>query len=142
MEHELLRVEQQGRHRYFRLADPAIAQALELLAVFAPASPVHSLSEADAGRAVRAARMCYNHFAGKFGVALSQALVEKEILTKVDGGYLVTGDGERWLQEVGIECSALPGSWLGETCPAQPGCAPDGRGRTGIPQGAGTVSDR
>jgi len=107
VEHKLLRVEQQGRHRYFRLADPVIAEALELLAVFAPVSPVHSLRESEAGRALRIARLCYNHFAGKFGVALSQALLEKGILTKVDGGYLVTGDGECWLQEVGIECEAL-----------------------------------
>jgi len=107
VEHRLLRVEQQGRHRYFRLADPAIAQALESLAVFAPTFPVHSLRESEAGRALCAARLCYNHFAGKFGVILSQSLVEKEILAKVEGGYLVTGDGERWLQEMGIECPAL-----------------------------------
>jgi len=107
VEHQLLRVEQQGRHRYFSLADPTIAQVLELLAVFAPASPVRLLRESEAGRAVRAARLCYNHFAGQLGVALSQALVEKEVLTKVDGGYLVTEDGECWLREVGIECSAL-----------------------------------
>ena len=107
VEHKLLSVEQQGRHRYFRLADPAIAQALELLAVVAPAAPIRSLRESEAARAVRAARMCYNHFAGRFGVALSQALVEKQVLTKVDGGYLVTREGECWLQAVGIECSAL-----------------------------------
>lgn len=107
VEHNLLRVEQQGRHRYFRLADPAIAEAMELLAAFAPTSPVRSLRQSEVGRAVRAARLCYNHFAGKFGVALSQALVEKEILAKVDAGYLVTVDGECWLQQVGIECSAL-----------------------------------
>ncbi|HLW03437.1 MAG TPA: metalloregulator ArsR/SmtB family transcription factor [Ktedonobacterales bacterium] len=107
VEHRLLCVEQQGRHRYFRLADPAIAQALEALAGLAPASPVHSLRDSEAARAIRAARMCYNHLAGKLGVALSQALVEQEVLAKVDGGYLVTEQGERWLREVGIDCSAL-----------------------------------
>jgi DNA-binding transcriptional ArsR family regulator len=107
LEHGLLKVERQGRHRYFYLADPAIAQALELLAVLAPAAPIRSLRESEAARAVRAARMCYNHFAGKLGVALSQALVEKEVLTKADGGYLVAEAGERWLHEVGIECSTL-----------------------------------
>lgn len=107
VEHRLLKMEQQGRHRYFSLAEPALAQALESLAVLAPASPIRSLRESEAARAVRAARMCYNHFAGKFGVALSRALVEKEVLAKVDGGYLVTEEGERWLQEIGIECSAL-----------------------------------
>ena len=51
--------------------------------------------------------MCYNHLAGKLGVALSQALVEQEMLAKVDGGYLVTEPGERWLQEIGVDCSTL-----------------------------------
>lgn len=107
VEHNLLRVEQQGRHRYFSLADPAIAQVLELLAGFAPASPVRSLRESEVGRAMGIARLCYNHFAGQLGVTLEHSLLVKEVLTKVDGGYLVTEDGEHWLQEVGIECSAL-----------------------------------
>jgi hypothetical protein len=107
VEHRLLSVEQQGRHRYFRLADPALAQALEALAGVAPTSPIRSLRESEAARAVRAARMCYNHLAGKLGVALSQALVEQAVLAKVDGGYLVTEQGERWLGKTGVECSAL-----------------------------------
>lgn len=107
VEHKWLRVEQQGRHRYFSLADPAIAQAVELLAGFAPASPVRSLRESEVARAVRTARLCYNHFAGRLGVTLAHSLVEKEVLRAVDGGYLVTEDGEHWLQEVGIECSTL-----------------------------------
>jgi hypothetical protein len=100
-------VEQQGRHRYFSLTNPAIAQALEHLAVVAPASPIRSLRASEIAKAVRSARMCYNHLAGKLGVVLAEALVEKEILTNVDGGYLITEAGERWLQEMGIECSAL-----------------------------------
>jgi DNA-binding transcriptional ArsR family regulator len=108
VEHRLLQVERQGRHRYFRLADPAVAQALEQLAVLAPASPIRSLRDSEASRAVRAARMCYNHLAGKLGVALAQALVDREVLTKVDGGYLVCAAGERWLQDVlGVERAAL-----------------------------------
>ncbi len=107
VEYKLLKVEQQGRHRYFSLADPAIAQALELLAVIAPETPIRSLRASEAARAVRAARLCYNHLAGKLGVALAQALVEKAVLTEVDGGYLVTEEGERWLQSMGIECAAL-----------------------------------
>ncbi len=107
VEHKMLAVEQWGRHRYFRLADPAFAQTLEALAAFAPETPVRSLRESEAAKAVRAARMCYNHFAGQFGVALSQALVEKDVLTKVDGGYLVTDDGERWLLELGIDGAGL-----------------------------------
>lgn len=107
VEHQLLLVEQQGRHRYFRLADSAIAQAIEQLAVLAPAAPVRSLRESEAARAVRAARMCYNHFAGQFGVALTQSLVELDILSAIDGGYLLTPCGEDWVRQLSIERSAL-----------------------------------
>lgn len=107
VENRLLTVEKQGRHRYFRLADPAIAQVLETLAVIAPPAPIHSLRESEAARAIRAARMCYNHLAGELGVRLSQSLVEKNVLMVVDDGYLVTGDGERWLQALEVDCAKL-----------------------------------
>src|SRR5579859_755976 len=57
VESRLLVVEQQGRHRYFRLADPAIAQVLETLAIFAPPTPVHSLRESETASAIRTAHV-------------------------------------------------------------------------------------
>lgn len=99
----LLMVEKQGRHRYFRLADPAIVQVLEVLATFAPSTPVRSLRESEVAGAIRTARMCYNHLAGVLGVALSQALVDKQILLPLDDGYSVTSSGKQWLQNFGIE---------------------------------------
>ncbi|HZR41981.1 MAG TPA: metalloregulator ArsR/SmtB family transcription factor [Ktedonobacteraceae bacterium] len=99
----LLAVEKQGRHRYYRLADPAIMQAIETLSAFAPASPVHSLREAQIAEAIRSARMCYNHLAGSLGVKLSQALVDKHILDASDDGYTITSDGSQWLCNFGID---------------------------------------
>ena len=107
IEHHLLAVEQQGRHRYFRLAGPAIARVLEDLAALAPSLPVRSLRESEMGRTMRTARMCYNHFAGQFGVALTRALVEQEFLEIVEEGYLVTTRGEEWLERIGIARGAL-----------------------------------
>jgi DNA-binding transcriptional ArsR family regulator len=103
----LVRVERQGRHRYYSLADPDLAQAVETLAALAPAAPVRSLRDSEAAKAVRAARMCYRHLAGALGVALSQALVERAALATVDGGYLVTAEGECWLEQLGVESAAL-----------------------------------
>lgn len=103
----LLVGEKQGRHRYFRLADPTVVQVLESLAVFAPVKAVRSLRDSTIATAVRSARMCYNHLAGEFGVALAQALVEKQILELLPDGYLVSDCGERWLQELGVDCRGL-----------------------------------
>ena len=103
VESELLHVEKQGRHRYYRLADPAIEQVLETLALFAPASPVRSLRESEAGKAIRAARMCYSHLAGALGVALTQSLVDQQIIVALDEGFLLTDTGKQWLHKFGID---------------------------------------
>src|SRR6266700_4898502 len=61
VESNLLVVEQQGRNRYFRIANPVVVQALETLAPLAPPASVHSLREAETSKAIRIARMCYHH---------------------------------------------------------------------------------
>src|SRR5919201_2050285 len=78
----LLTVEQHGRHRYYSLADPAIAAAIESLAVIAPQRPASSLRQARVGSDLQAARTCYDHLAGKLGVALFDALLQKRVLTQ------------------------------------------------------------
>lgn len=95
-------VESWGRHRYYRLADPQIAQALEALAICAPAAPVRSLRQSQTAAAVRFARTCYDHLAGYAGVALTEALVEGGTLTPVEGGYAVNQDDSR-LRELGVD---------------------------------------
>ena len=70
----LLAGERRGRHRYFRLAEPAVAVALEALAAIAPTRPVRSLRDATVSEAIRNARTCYDHLAGRLGVELSAAL--------------------------------------------------------------------
>ena len=85
----LVAVERQGRHRYFRLADPAVARALEALSVIAPDRPARSLREAKIGEALREARTCYDHLAGRLGVALADSLVRDGVLEARDGDYLV-----------------------------------------------------
>ncbi len=107
VESGLLEVKNQGRHRYFRIANPAIIEALEVLAPLAPTLPVRSLREADIGNALRQARMCYKHVAGALGVALSQALMEKQILEEAGDGYLLTEEGGNWLCEFGVDASVL-----------------------------------
>jgi DNA-binding transcriptional ArsR family regulator len=103
----LLKVEKQGRWRYFRITDPAVVESLEALSMIAPPAPVHSLHEATIGDAVRRARMCYNHLAGNLGVNLAQALMSKKFLVLADGGYLVTDDGKQWFYDFGVDCSTM-----------------------------------
>ena len=73
----LLQVEKQGRHRYHRLASPAVAQMME--SIMQVASGVEAMRPAPVtgprDAALRAARTCYDHLAGRLGVALADALV-------------------------------------------------------------------
>jgi DNA-binding transcriptional ArsR family regulator len=72
----LVVVEPDGRRRAFRLARSEVADALEALALISPPRPARTLRTATRAEAERAARTCYDHLAGKLGVAVCDALLE------------------------------------------------------------------
>jgi DNA-binding transcriptional ArsR family regulator len=117
----LLAVEPQGRHRYYRLAGPAVGRLIESLQELAPAVPVRSLRQGTRARALREARTCYDHLAGRLGVDLMSSLIERGLLTGGDGtfdperaradrrvgaghdvDYELTGAGSAFLGELGV----------------------------------------
>src|SRR6185503_892559 len=69
-------VEPDGRRRAFRLARSEVAAALEALALISPPRPARTLRTATRAQAERAARTCYDHLAGKLGVAVCDALLQ------------------------------------------------------------------
>jgi DNA-binding transcriptional ArsR family regulator len=104
----LLTVLKQGRHRYFRLASPLVAQMLETMSVFAAVQspPRHRpVSRIDA--AMRAARYCYDHLAGRLGVDIAAKLTSDGYLLLGPEGGELTVFGQRFLSGLGI---ALPGT--------------------------------
>ena len=88
----LLSVLPQGRHRYYRLAGPEVAELIEALARVAPAAPVRSLREGTRAHAIRSARTCYDHLAGRLGVGVMQALIADGAITGGDGVHRFDGD--------------------------------------------------
>jgi DNA-binding transcriptional ArsR family regulator len=83
----LVTVERRGRHRYFRLSGADVGRAIEALAAIAPPAPVRSLKDGTRAQALRAARTCYDHLAGRLGVDLMAALLERGILDGGDGRH-------------------------------------------------------
>lgn len=81
----LVEVEKSGRNRYYRLSGPAVADVIEALARLAPARPVRSLREGTRAQALRAARTCYDHLAGRLGTAVTAALLDQGALAAMDG---------------------------------------------------------
>jgi DNA-binding transcriptional ArsR family regulator len=96
-----------GRHRYFSLADPAVAEAVEALACVAPQPPVHSLREATKSELIREARTCYDHLAGRLGVALASALEREQVVVRRDGDYELGPNAETCCARLGIGLEEL-----------------------------------
>jgi len=97
----LLTEERQGRHRYLRLAGPDVAHLLEDLAGVAGSDPPPtSLRGVRARRELVVARTCYDHLAGRLGVAVHDAMVALDLVSTRDGVAL-TADGKQWLADFG-----------------------------------------
>lgn len=98
----LLAMEKQGRHRYFRLASPLVGQMLE--SVMAVAGPDRFRPTTwRGGDDLRNARTCYDHIAGRLGVALADSLIRAGHLTLSADGGEVTGTGHGFLRDFGAE---------------------------------------
>jgi len=105
----LVSVERQGRHRYHRLASAAVAHMMESIMQVAsavePARPRLTVGPRDA--ALRAARTCYDHLAGRLGVALADAMAEQGYADLAGDGGIVTDAGLAFLGQIGVDIEAL-----------------------------------
>ena len=109
----LLSVERNGRYRYFRLASPKVAEMIEgIVAVALEKRPKFRPLSRQA-RAVSAARICYDHLAGRLSVDLTDALVVHEYIVLDDQAAEITTAGTRFFAEFGI---ALPTQGLTRLC--------------------------
>ncbi len=92
-----------GRQRLYRLSRSEVARAIEALSVVAPRRRVSSLKEATAGERLRAARTCYDHLAGRLGVAITDALVARRAIRHVNDVFALTRSGEGLLRSIGVD---------------------------------------
>ena len=101
----LLAVEKQGRHRYHRLATPSVARMMEsIMQVAADLEPYRKrLTVGPRDAALRRARTCYDHFAGRLGVALADALVEQGRIELTGDAGILTAAGVTFLGEIGVD---------------------------------------
>ncbi|HWA39595.1 MAG TPA: helix-turn-helix domain-containing protein [Burkholderiales bacterium] len=102
----LLAVEQQGRHRYFRLAAPDVAELLESLMGVAFRVGALPLQPGPREPALRKARVCYDHLAGDLGVLVYDGLVARKLLRAADDGWALSDRGEEAFARIGIDVAA------------------------------------
>jgi DNA-binding transcriptional ArsR family regulator len=98
-----LAVEKGGRNRYYRLSGAEVATAVEALAALAPRSEVRSLRQANKAGALADARTCYGHLAGRLGVGITEAMVDRGLVEREGEVFLLTAEGATFLASLGIE---------------------------------------
>ena len=103
----LLAVRKQGRHRYYCLASPEVARMLESMAGVAAMAPPRYRPYSPREQRLRMARLCYDHVAGRLGVALTDRLVAQGYVALDEDGGEVTPEGSRFLSDFGVDLVAV-----------------------------------
>ncbi|MEO9175545.1 MAG: transcriptional regulator, partial [Gaiellales bacterium] len=93
--------------RRYRLASDAIAGALESLSTLAPLRPARGLRAVTRGAAMRAGRTCYDHLAGRLGVAVADGLVGAGVVEPAERSFAPTARGAQALRAAGIDVDAV-----------------------------------
>ena len=105
----LIVMEKHGRHHYHRLASPDVARLLETMAQFATRSSTGPTRQAvrtgPKDMALRTARTCYDHLAGRLGVGIADALIAQGRIELDGDGGTITDAGQVFLPTFGIDLS-------------------------------------
>lgn len=99
----------QGRHRYYQLSGPDVAQVLEGLMGLAARAGHMRRRTGPKDPALRRARVCYDHLAGEMGVRLFESMVQRGLVVG-DDPMLLTDAGQTFVAEFGLATDALTGS--------------------------------
>lgn len=99
---DLLCVEKQGRHKYYRFSNKEVAYALEAMASLVPKPEVSLKNKPENYPPIKFCRTCYDHLAGKVGVALADSLLEQEIIVERNNAFEISLHGKKWFSDFGI----------------------------------------
>ncbi|MGB6984974.1 MAG: winged helix-turn-helix domain-containing protein [Candidatus Aquilonibacter sp.] len=92
-----------GRHRFFRIASAEVGHAIETLATIARPAKIVALGQSSAFERLRAARSCYDHLAGRLGVAVTDRLIERKAIALTGNDFTLAARGREVFGELGID---------------------------------------
>ena len=98
-----------GRHRFFRIASSEVGHAIETLAAIARPARIVALGQTTAFERLREARSCYDHLAGKLGVAVTERLIERKALAPDGRDFTLAPHGRRIFSELGVDVDNVQG---------------------------------
>jgi DNA-binding transcriptional ArsR family regulator len=99
----LVTVEKQGRHRYHKLASASVAEAFESLSGLAATGSTRHRTTGPKDAAMRQARTCYDHMAGRLAVAITDALSSRQLIIIEDRSGWITDEGKSFLAGIGLD---------------------------------------
>ena len=102
----LLVAESQGRHRYYKYATQETAYAVEALSTLIPSSSKRA-KPAAAVTPIQQCRTCYDHLAGKTGLAITDALLKQKLIMQKSNEFALTKKGSQWFNELHIDTVSL-----------------------------------
>lgn len=105
----LLCVSAIGRQRLFRLSSPEVCHAMEALATIARPTPVVTLSQTTTMQRLREARSCYDHLAGRLGVAVTDHFITCGALRLAARDFVLTSEGVSIFQTLGVDVERARG---------------------------------
>jgi DNA-binding transcriptional ArsR family regulator len=114
----LLALERQGRHRYYRLASAAVAETLEGMMALAGGLgvPRRTIVTGPRDRALRHARLCYDHLAGTLAVAIADTMAARGQLDFDGEGGALTASGAAFLKGLGVDLTPTSGPKFCRPC--------------------------
>lgn len=98
----LLSVEKQGRHKYYKFLNKEVAYAVEAIANLVPKPDIAAKNKTEKYAPIKHCRTCYDHLAGKIGVALADSLLEQKIIIENNNVFEISPEGEKWFSAFGI----------------------------------------
>lgn len=103
----ILSVEKQGRHRYFKFANDEVAQVIESMASLIPLNKEYKKINTPKLNDFTYARTCYDHLAGNVGVRITSSLIENRIIEISEKDYIVTKYGEKWFSIIDLNIDII-----------------------------------
>jgi DNA-binding transcriptional ArsR family regulator len=105
----LLSVIKNGRLKYYQFANPNVAYVIESIANLMPKDNLMPTDEVSDSTRIKYCRTCYDHLAGKVGVAITDKLLSMKIIEANQKAFVVSKSGIKWFDQLDISIPELQG---------------------------------
>ena len=105
-----------GKHRYYEIKNQDTAMFIESTFKVIPPKDCLFLTNDNTKIKFKEARMCYNHLAGSWSVALTQSFINNEFIVKQDNFFIITEKGKNFFNEHKLLVNVFDTTFVGKRC--------------------------